>query len=122
EAREVADSIVETIREPLLVLDAELRVTRANAAFYRRFEETPARVEQRRLSEIGAGEWNVPGLQRQLAEVVAGAVAEFHDVEIEREWESLGGLRTMRLGARPITRAGARSANILLAIEDITEH
>ncbi len=122
EAREAADSIVETIREPLVVLDTELRVVRANEAFYRRFGETPARIERRRLSEIGAGEWCVPGLQGQLAQVVAGTLAEFHDLEIEREWMSLGGLRTMRLGARPIQRAGARSAHILLAIEDVTEH
>ncbi len=66
EARRFAEGIVETVREPLLVLDGDLRVVRANPAFYRLFQSTPQETENRRLYELGNGQWNIPELRRLL--------------------------------------------------------
>ncbi len=70
EARDFVDAIVETIREPLLVLDGDLRVQRANKAFYRRFQVEPADTEHHRIFELGNGQWNVPALRRLLEELL----------------------------------------------------
>ncbi len=120
EARALADSIVETIREPLVVLDAELRIERANEAFLRRFGYAAADIERRVLAEIGERQWNVAELQQHLAEVLVGGRG-FQDLEIEQEWALLEGPRTMRISALPIHRAGARTEEILLGVEDVTD-
>jgi two-component system sensor kinase FixL len=120
EARDFADSIVETVREPLLVLDAQLRVERANEAFRARFGREPGSVRRKRLAEIGGREWDHPELQRCLSDVVANG-HEFHDLEIEQEWVEGEGRRTMRLSGRRIHRAGARTDQVLLAVEDVTD-
>ena len=64
------EAIVDTVREPLLVLDRELRVVVASRSFYRAFEANPEETEGRILSELGNGEWNIPGLCALLEEIV----------------------------------------------------
>src|SRR5436305_11366475 len=66
EARDFADAIVETIREPLLVLDADLCVQRANRAFYQRFQVEPAETQRHRSFELGEAQWNIRALQTLL--------------------------------------------------------
>ena len=70
EARAYAESIVQTVREPLLVLDAELRVVSANQAFYQVFHESPSTVEHRHIYELGNGQWNNTGLRELLEDVL----------------------------------------------------
>jgi two-component system, chemotaxis family, CheB/CheR fusion protein len=108
---------VTTVRQPLVVLDATLRVRSANRAFYTLFDVTPEKTEERRLGEMGREGLEIPDLRR-LEEVLAKN-QPLNDVEItfgtsERQ-------RTMLLNARRLERNGGREELILLAIEEITE-
>lgn len=115
EARDYAEAIVETIREPLLVLDADLRVQRANPAFYQHFQVEPAATERRRIFELGDGQWNIPALRTLLEELLPTNHA-LVDYEVEHTFPSIGH-RVMLLNAQHIDS----SQLILLALEDITE-
>lgn len=115
ESRDFADAIVETIREPLLVLDADLRVQRANQAFYQHFQVTPADTERRRIFELGEGQWNIPAL-RTLLEKLLPANHSFVDYEVAHTFPTIG-YKIMLLNAQRIDHVEL----ILLAMEDITE-
>jgi two-component system CheB/CheR fusion protein len=115
EARDFAEAIVETIREPLLVLDAALHVQRANQAFYQRFQVTPADTERRRIFELGDGHRNIPALRTLLEELLPTNHA-FTDYEVEHTFPGIG-RRIMLLNAQRIDHVQL----ILLAMEDITE-
>jgi len=121
DAQEYAEAIVETVREPLLVLNADLRVQRANTAFYLLFGGIPQEVDGQFLYELGKGQWNIPQL-RTLLEKVLVINQSFHDFEVEHDFSTLGH-RIMLLNGRRIRRAGQQPRNqlILLAIEDVTE-
>ncbi len=114
-----ADSIVDTVREPLLVLDAGLRVRRANRSFYQTFRVEPADTEARLLYELGNGQWDIPALRRLLEEILPQNAA-FDDFEVTHDFEAIG-RKVMLLNARRVYREGNRTESILLAIEDITE-
>lgn len=118
-AREFAEAIVETVRDPLLVLDGELRVQRANRAFYQSFQVTPQETERRSLVELGMGQWDLSRLRQLLEEVFAKNTAS-QDFEVTREFPRIG-RRTMLLNARCIRQEPSRPQLLLLAIEDITE-
>lgn len=113
EARAYAESIVDTVRESLLVLDREGRVRSANRAFYKLFGATPRQVEGRMLHELGHGELNDPGIAKRLSELGDGPVLE--DVRLERDLPGVG-LRVLLLNVRRIRHAEL----VLLAIEDVT--
>lgn len=115
EARDFADAIVETVREPLLVLDADLRVQRANRAFYQQFQVEPVDTERRRIFDLGDGQWNIPALRTLLEELLPTNRA-LVDYEVEHIFPSIGH-RIMLLNARRIESTQL----MLLAIEDITE-
>lgn len=117
-ARAHAASIVDTVREPLLVLDQTQRVVSANRAFYLAFGGTAAATEGRLLYELGAGEWNLPRLREALAEVTAGHTT-VEGLRVDTDFGSLGH-RTLLLNARKTFRVGNHSSTILLAIEDLT--
>lgn len=119
EARALAESIVETIGEPLVVLDAELRVQAANGAFHRRFELGSEPVRGRSFFAIDAGGWTSPELRVRLASVAAGG-AELRDLEIE-DVHNATGVRTLHVSARPIRRPETVAPQILVAITDVTE-
>jgi two-component system CheB/CheR fusion protein len=119
EARVYADAIVQTIRDPLLVLDADLRVISANANFFSSFSVTANETYGHQLYDLGNRQWDIPKL-RQLLEDVLPQGPEVRDFEVEHEFESIGH-RTMVLNARKLVRGGDRAALILVAIEDITE-
>lgn len=118
-ARAYAEAIVETVRDPLVVLDADLHVKTANHSFYQTFQIAPAELEGRFLYDVGDGVWDVPRL-RALLEDVLLQNGHFNDFEVEQEFEGIG-RRTMLLNARCISREGSRKGLILLAIEDVTE-
>lgn len=117
EAREYAESIVATARDPLIVLDANLRVVSANRAFYHVFATTPAETEGRLLYELGNRQWDIPELRRLLEEILSQNTS-FDDYRVTHDFECIG-TRTMLLNARRIHREG-KADLILLAIEDIT--
>jgi PAS domain S-box-containing protein len=118
-ARAYADAIIETMREPLLVLDAGFRVRRANRAFYETFEVSPGETEGISLFHLGEGQWNIPALRELLEDILPGNT-QIHDFEVSHYFPRIGH-RTVLLNARHIHQDGAGTATILLAMEDITE-
>jgi PAS domain S-box-containing protein len=119
QARLFAERIVETVRQPLLVLDTDQRVRLANRAFYKTFQVTPAEIEQRRLYDLGGQQWDRPEIHAQLDAILAEHAA-FEDVTVTHTFPHIG-LRTMLLNARPIEQPLDDAPSILLVIEDITE-
>lgn len=118
-ANELTENIIATVREPLLVLDTDLRVRVASQSFYKKFGVVREETEGRQVFELGNGQWNIDGL-RQLLDQVLVRNSEFNDYEVQHEFEHMG-RRTMLLNARPLLQLEGRSpAMILLAIEDIT--
>ena len=118
-AEKYAESIVQTVREPLLVLDSDQRVISANRSFYQTFQVTPREVEGKLLYDLGNRQWNIPKLRKLLEEILPKSTV-FLDFEIEHEFKTLG-RRIMVLNARRIYHETKRMQMILLAIEDITE-
>ena len=119
DARRFAEAIVQTVREPLLVLDGNLCGVSANRAFYESFGVSSDNTMTRSLFEFAGGEWNIPTL-RVLLERVLLTGEPFDDVEVEHDF-AIGGHRTMLLNARRIGSQHNGPPLILLAIEDVTE-
>ena len=111
--------IVDTVRDPLLVLDRELRVRTANRSFYRFFGMSPGDAEGRRLPELSGGRWDLPSLRSRLEDLFRSH-GTFDDLEIEGEFPGIGP-RTLLLNARFLARPGVEEAYVLLAVEDITD-
>jgi PAS domain S-box-containing protein len=112
--RDYAEAIIEAV-PPLLVLDAKLRVQTANASFCKRFKISARQAVNRRVYELGNGEWNIPKL-RTLLEKVLPQKSFFNDFEVTHEFEEIG-RRTVLLSGRQLDHL----EKILLFIEDITE-
>ncbi len=118
-ARRFAEAIVETIREPLLVLSADLRVVSANRSFYRLFQVPPEETLGRLLYELGNRQWDIPAL-RELLEQILPQNSHFDDFEVEHTFEKIG-RRVMRLNARRLIQEEPTDQLILLAIQDVTD-
>ena len=116
-ARDYASAIVDTVREPLMVLDEDLAVRSANRSFYEFFHSGPQQIEGRSMYEIAEGQLDCPPVRQLLGRLLAGEV-QLHDVEIEHEFQPMGP-RTLLLNARRIQGAGMDS--ILLVFEDVSE-
>jgi len=119
QAQKHVESIVETIREPLLVLTADLKVISANQSFYQTFKVTSEETEGRFIYSIGNHQWDIPALRKLLEEIIPQN-NRFNNFEVSQEFSAIG-RRTMLLNARRIYREGKGTEMILLAIEDITE-
>ncbi len=119
DAREYAESIVNTIREPLLVLGADLRVISANRSFYKMFKVTPEQTNRQFVYQLGNRQWDIPKLRELLEEILCKNIA-FDDFEVENEFPAIG-RRTMLLNARKIPGETNKTEMILVAVEDITE-
>jgi len=117
-AKEFAESVVSTVREPLLVLNADLHVRSANRSFYETFRVEPLQTEHRFIYELGDGQWNIPALRTWLEEIIPQN-SSFSDFEVEHDFETIG-RKTMLLNARRFPPEGKWEL-ILLAIADITE-
>jgi two-component system CheB/CheR fusion protein len=117
-ARIYAESIVDTVREPLLVLDGDLIVVSANRSFYRKFGTSPAETEKRRIFDLGNGQWNIPSLRELLEEIIPKNTS-LEDFEVEVDFPDLGRKRLL-FNAREIPALESQPALILLAMEDIT--
>lgn len=119
QARAYADATVDTVREPLLVLENGLIVVSANRAFYRTFAGTAGHTIGRRIDEVDGGHWAIPELIDALRQVFASGEA-FDDFQVTHEFPALG-TRTLMLNARVLQAVGAADRRVLLAMEDITD-
>jgi two-component system, chemotaxis family, CheB/CheR fusion protein len=117
-AQNYTQAIVETIREPLVVLDGNLCVFTANQSFYRIFQVVTTETERHSIFDLGNGQWNIPRLRKLLLEILPHNT-KLQNFEVEHDFEQIGH-KTMLLNATTMTQADG-SINILLAIEDITE-
>jgi two-component system, chemotaxis family, CheB/CheR fusion protein len=119
-ARAYAESIVDTVREALLVLDADLRVVSANRSFYEMFQVSQEETEGRPIYELGNRQWDIPRL-RAFLEQTPPEKRQLTNFEVEHNFPSLGP-RTMLLNGRLLSpNGGPPGLFLLLAIEDITE-
>ena len=116
-ARSFAASIVETIREPLLVLDEQLRVVSANQSFYRAFQVTAREVEQQLLYHLCAGAWNLPDLRHLLEEILPKR-SMFQDFMVDQTFPHIG-RRALVLNGRRLEQGLALPGRILLAMEEV---
>ena len=112
-----AQNIVDTVREPLLILDTTLRVQSANRAFYQTFQVSAAETEGRLIYELGNGQWDIPDLRTLLEDIVPKS-SVFDDFELEHTFPVIG-RRFMLLNARKL-QAGQHGELLVLAMEDVT--
>src|SRR3979409_2549161 len=110
-------NIVDTVREPLLILDATLRVRSANRAFYQTFQVSADETVDRLIYELGNGQWDIPDLRRLLEDIVPKS-SVFNDFELEHTFPVIG-RRVMLLNARKL-QAGQHGELLVLAMEDVT--
>jgi diguanylate cyclase (GGDEF)-like protein/PAS domain S-box-containing protein len=119
EAREYAESIINTVREPLIALDQDLRIVKVSRSFYDVFKVKPEETIGQLIYDLGNKQWDIPKL-RELLETILPEKATFENYEVEHEFATIG-RRVMLLNARQIQRMSGKERIILLAIEDITE-
>ena len=119
EAREYSESMIDTVREPLIALDQDLRVVTASRSFYEVFKVNPKETVEQLIYDLGNKQWDIPKL-RELLEDILPKKATFDNYEVEHDFADIG-RRIMLLNARQIQRASGKKRIILLAIEDITE-
>ena len=115
---EHAETIVDNVPLPLVLLDAELRVTWASRSFYETFQLSPEETHDHFVYELGKGRWSLPALRRALTEVLEKNVG-FHEFEVEDDYARVEA-KTMLLNARPMQWEQKAGRMILLAIDDIT--
>jgi two-component system CheB/CheR fusion protein len=119
-SRALAESIVDAVREPFLVLDGELRVVRANRAYYQMFRVEPADTDGRLIGELGSHQWSIPTLLERLEKVLQKGTG-FVDFEVETKLPHLG-RRTLCLNARALMfEQGSAAELILLGIRETSE-
>jgi PAS domain S-box-containing protein len=119
EAREYAENIINTVPQPLIVLDGDLRVVSVSRSFYEIFKVKPEETEKQLIYDLGNHQWNIPKL-RELLEDILPKVTIFDNFEVEHDFPGIG-KRIMLLNARQIYQKANRAKLILIAIEDITE-
>jgi chemotaxis protein methyltransferase CheR len=114
----LAQAIVDTIREPLLVLDTDLRVVAASRSYYLKFHAEPQFTQGQLLGALGEGQWDIPAL-RAVLERIAPDKSILENYEVELDFPHLG-RRVLLLNARKVFYEGNHSGNVLLGIEDVT--
>ena len=117
-ARALAEGIIATVREPLIVMDANFKVITANPSFYQTFRVTTEQTENHILYELGNGQWDIPELRRLLEEILPQN-SVFNDFAVDHEFPSIG-RKKMLLNAHKIVQQEPNDQLILLAIEDTT--
>ena len=115
----LAHAIVDTVRDPLLVLDNDLRIVAASRAFYQTFHLVDKDVRDRLIYEIDDGQWNIPEL-RTILETIAKDHATVEGYEVNRDFPRVG-RRIMLLNARKVFYEAGTHTTTLLAFEDITD-
>ena len=117
--KEIFDNILGSVRGPLVVLDSDLKVVKANQSFYRIFKVKPEETEGILIYDLGNRQWDIPKL-RELLEDILPQNSTFNDFEVEHNFETIG-RKIMHLNARRIYRESKQTQMILLSIEDVTE-
>src|SRR3954462_2439303 len=115
--QDYAQNIVDTVREPLLILDTTLRVRSANRAFYQTFHVSAGETQGHLIYELGNGQWGIPDLRTLLEDIVPKSSA-FDDFELDHTFPAIG-RRVMLLNARKL-QAGHHGELLVLAMEDVT--
>ncbi|OQA10965.1 MAG: Serine/threonine-protein kinase PK-1 [Firmicutes bacterium ADurb.Bin373] len=115
EALEYAEAIVETVREPLVVLDADLRVKSANKSFFSTFAVTSGQTLGRNIFELGNGQWDIPKLRSLLEGILAGNI-KFEDFEVIYEFPQTG-RKKMLVNASRLFIPGNQTKMILMTID-----
>lgn len=119
EARVFAEGVVETVRQPLVVLESDLRVRLANRAFYETFHVAASQTVGWSVLELGNRQWDIPRLREMLEEILPRD-SQFNNFEVDHTFEGIG-RRRMVLNARRLHPASDQPGLILLAIEDATD-
>jgi two-component sensor histidine kinase len=119
DAYALAHAIVDTVREPLVVLDEQLRVVAASRSFYLTFKVNRDEIQGKLLFELSDGAWDIPKLQLLLGQIIPER-GEMEDYEVDHDFPEIG-RRTMLLNARKVFyEVGSHANIILLGIEDVT--
>jgi len=116
---EFAESVINTVREPLISLDQDLRVVTVSRSFYEFFKVKPEDTVGQLIYDLGNKQWDIPKL-RELLETILPQKTTFDNYEVEHDFATIG-RRVMLLNARQIKQRTGKERVILLAIEDITE-
>lgn len=116
---EIFDVVLGSVREPLVVLDSDLKIVKANQSFYRTFKVKQEETEGVLIYDLGNRQWDIPRL-RELLEDILPHNSQFNDFVVEHEFETIG-RKIMHLNARRLYRESKQTGMILLAIEDVTE-
>jgi two-component system CheB/CheR fusion protein len=116
-ARELAEGIVNTVSEPLIVLDSDLQVVSASRAFYQHFQVAPEQTVGQKIYDLGNGQWNIPALRKLLTDILPQQQV-IEGFVMEHNFPDLG-LRRMVLNARRIVTALGNTELILLAMEAV---
>jgi PAS domain S-box-containing protein len=119
EASDFAESVINTVREPLISLDKDLRVVAVSRSFYEFFKVKPEETVGQLIYDLGNKQWDIPEL-RELLETILPQKTTFDNYEVEHDFAGIG-RRIMLLNARQIQRVFGKERIILLAIEDITD-
>ncbi|MFZ3168499.1 MAG: PAS domain-containing protein [Candidatus Methanoperedens sp.] len=114
------EKIIDTVREPLIVLDGKLRVTSASNSFFQTFCLSPGETIGSCFYDIANRQWDRPKL-RELLEKILPMQTKINDIEVEHEIPSIG-YRKLIVNARRIPGKEGETKFILLAMEDVTEH
>jgi PAS domain S-box-containing protein len=114
-----AEGVVDTLREPVLVLDAGQRILSANRSFYQTFQVRREETEGRLIYELGGNQWDIPKL-RELLQTIIPVNTHFEDFEVDHDFPTIGH-KTMLLNARRLERTSGAPWLILLSIEDVTD-
>jgi PAS domain S-box-containing protein len=115
----LAHAIVDTVRDPLLVLDQHQRITAASRSFYQTFKLAGQDLRGQVLFDIDGGQWNIPEL-RELLETIAKDQETIEGYEVDREFPVIG-RRIMLLNVRKVFYEKGAHSNVLLAFEDVTD-
>lgn len=118
-AREYAENIVDTVREPLLILNTDLKVLSANRSFYKTFHVLPNETKDHTIYTLGNRQWDIPRL-RELLETILPQNTSFDNYEVDHEFSAIG-RRKMLLNARRIFGREGEMQLILIAMEDVTD-
>lgn len=119
ETRMLTGNVIDTVREPLLVLDEKLRIIKASRSFYKIFRVNAKNTIGRLIYELGNHQWDIPKL-RELLEKILPEKTSFDNYEGDHHFSSIG-RRILQLNARQIRRGLGKEKIILLAFEDVTE-
>jgi len=113
------DNILGSMREPIVLLDSDLKIVKANHSFYQKFNVEPDETEEALIFDIGNRQWDIPKLRELLENILPGN-SVLHDFEVAHNFETIG-RKIMHLNARRIYRRSNQTQLILLAIEDVTD-